>query len=751
MNLLKNRLNEQKGQLATVMNLIIAVFVVGVIGLFAFELTRYLLARDELKTNVEVAALSCQTTLASSGDPTNDTNQQNAMNSALQLFRQNSVLGQSMANATLSTDPAQLNPAPGQAQICFQFLDPLTRQPVNQTGAGVSAGVTDPSVAGTLIRAVGSYCYEPAFGRFIGLANAQFTFQVSALAGIPKIDLMVLLDISGGMDDNTSVSFYQRYQGPTGTNWMILPNPVNGGTSQGQLWSIFCPLNPNDPGVPPGANGLQPYELERMDNSSCLTVHYSDGSLGGPSRYLGGAGMGTPPGDAPCLPTSSLSQPAKNIAKAINKKTINGRQNRSAELVKICSKISGNPKSCGLNKTLISQLDDKLSNIYFKPQITVNLSMSGGDTTGAGVTNGLAIYPGVGPDQNPPIPPDYVGDNGRRYFDLSQVPGPGADTTPAVLPTISGYCPGGVSSGPAAPTVFTGLFMNGVVGAENPSIPGMNFHNAATAIEASLGNLESMQNAQRAGTDTVALNATPQAGWYAFYYLAARPFLQPFMSNLDAIVGFINEMAIISDIHYGFIAFNDNIGSNAGSVGAPVNNISSRYNFTMPNPDGSASINRNYPLPNIHLSANDSKQATIINILPTLSVWGGRNLTRALENAKTQLLSNGRPGANKVIVVVTSGIPNGGDTPTAAIAKAAQLRQAGIPVYVVCTSMDSSYDANDDNAYTDVGGSAGGVAGAAGHGSKYYRVTYVDPNTTYNQLVSVFANIARRLVSIVQN
>ena len=68
------------GQIATVLNLFLAVLGVGVIGLFAFEMTRYLLARDELKTNVEVAALSCQTALVSSGDPTNATNQTSAQN-----------------------------------------------------------------------------------------------------------------------------------------------------------------------------------------------------------------------------------------------------------------------------------------------------------------------------------------------------------------------------------------------------------------------------------------------------------------------------------------------------------------------------------------------------------------------------------------------------------------------------------------------------------------------------------------------
>ena len=55
-----------------------------------------------------------------------------------------------MSGATLSNDPSTLEPAPGNAQICFQFLDPLTRQPVNASGAGVSSGVTQSNYSGDI-------------------------------------------------------------------------------------------------------------------------------------------------------------------------------------------------------------------------------------------------------------------------------------------------------------------------------------------------------------------------------------------------------------------------------------------------------------------------------------------------------------------------------------------------------------------------------------------------------------------------
>jgi hypothetical protein len=780
MNLSEINVKGSKGQLATIMNLIIAVFVVGAIGIFAFELTRYFLARDELKTNVEVAALSCQTTLASSGDPTSATNQSTAETTALTLFRQNSILGQTMSSATAVTSPTALEPAPGQAQICFQFLDPLTRLPVNSSGAGVGSGVTDPAAAGTLIQAIGSYCYSPAFGQFIGLANAQFTFQVSALAGIPKIDLMVLLDISGAMDDNTSVSFYQRYEGPTGTNWMIPPSPGSpGSTAQGPITGVFCPAFPG--ALMP--NALQPCQYEALPNSTCL--RYSEGPLAPASNGLAAAGMGTPPPPWCGVPLAMLHAGTKHIARVHSThkhmknlkiaRTIRTKKNRllglnrgnkkqnisfksnNPGLIDICQKICGkNATSSLINKTMVRQLDDKFSKISFKPNFECYPSGLNNNTT-AGTTSSGVVYGPYDPANNPtPVPGTYIGSDGMQYFPHSRVAGSGANTGPAVMPTISANrCVGNVSTvtgfGSAAPSVFTGMVADGPLGASNPNISGMTFNSMAAVIEASLGDLESPALATAAGIDTNALGVTPQAGWYAFYYLATRPFLQPMMSILNGLIGFINEMSIIADIHYGLIAFNDTIGTGPTSVSAAINNVSSDYNFTTPNPNGSASITSTFPLPNILLSTAISNQANVINVIPTLSVWGNRNVTQALTAAASQLQSNGRPGANKAILLITCGAPSGSDTPTAAIAEATTIGQSGIPVYVICTSLNSAYDSADDAAYTDVGGSSGGVAAVSGHGAKYFRVDFVDPTTTGNQLVTIYGNMARRLVSLVQS
>ncbi len=775
MNLLKNKAKRRKAQMVSVMNLGIAFVIVVVVGVFSFELTRYLLARDELRTNVEVAALSCQTTLASSGDPTFPDYQTAAEKTALQLFQQNSILGVPMSQAILaSPGSGTVDLGPGQSAISFQFLDPLTRQPVNASGAGVFGGPIDPSLAGTLVQATGSYCYSPLLGQFLNLANAQFVFSVSALAGIPKIDLMVLLDISGNMDDDTSVTYYQRYEGPSGINYMIPNSPTGpGGIAVGLNTTVWC-NNTRPPNI------LPPCELEL--SGGCL--QYVNNPTVNPSNGLDDGGSGWPP--APYCPSGSTNnaswmipvdnsrqiasghvyrghikklkkvRSSGNTATHIGVNTVNQKREIAMStndpgLVDICQKISGIPATkLAVNKTMISQLDDKFSNVSFKPNFSIYDTGNTFTGTTAGVTTNNCTWT-INPFwENPVLPTNNYQYNGMTYCQYSHCPGALASTN-TVIPTIAAYAgctPTGW--GPAAPQVFSGIIANGVIGDYSTNNPAIALNNAATAIEASLGNLESPTIAAQAGVDTGALGVTPQAGFYAFYYLAARQYLEPMMAIFNSLVGFINEMSIIADIHYGFIAFNDNIGAGAGSLSAPINNLSSLYNFTTPNVNGGLSISNTYPLPLIPLNpttnAGASNQVNIINIIPTLSVWGDRNVTQALTAAASQFQTNGRPGANQAILLITSGPPSGSDSSAAATAEAATIGAAGVPIYVICCSLGTSNGVTDDAAYTDANTS--GIAGASGHGAKYYHLYFVDPTTTSNSLVTIFGNMARRLVSL---
>lgn len=759
--------------------MVLAICLVSVIGLFAFELSRYFLAQGELKTDVEVAALSCQTNLVSLGDPTNADNQKASEQAGLALFQQNSILGQPMTGATLADNVADLNPAPNQAQITFQFLDPLTKAPLNASGAGVSTGVTNPSTAGTLIRATASYAYTTTFGKFIGLGNAQFTLQVSALSGVPKIDLLVLLDISRGMDDDTALTFYQRYEAPTGTDWLLNPNPNGSGIASGLETAIVCP--PND------INVLPPHEWDQgsaVANSTCKLYQAQDAKT--PSTNNLQMANAMPPGNycsadpnfatstgssSSFLPAPTYFEPdgtliknrtshfiaskhaqhrkSKSIASYQQKRLHEVAVNSEPGLLQLCTKIAG--KHVIVNRVGFNKIDNKLSTISFAPQFSyyplvpaITTGFTGGPASTGGSSN------------PPPDPNSYVGANGSTYAGQSREPGGNADVGPPVMPIIDGFgcSPSPVAFGPALSNIYTGVFVNGVIGASN-SNKTMTINSAATAIEASLGDLESVNAAAKAGDDTGALGVNPQAGWYAFYYNTARQYIEPLMAVVYTLIGFINELAIVSDVHYGFIAFNDTVGADANSVGPPINNSAIGFPYAVMNPDGTSSVTGTYPLPNIQINngniADSANQSTIIGILPTLSIWGGRNVTAALTAAYNQLQARGRPGANQAIVLVTCGPPNGNDTPASAITEAGTIGAAGIPVYVVCVAVNTTDDTADDSAYTDTGGNSGGVAAASGHGAKYYRVDFVDPGTAQGQLVSIFGNIARQLVSIVQS
>src|SRR6516162_1628676 len=115
--------------MATIFNMFLACFGVLAVGLFVFELTRFALARQQLETVVQVAALTCETSLASSGNATLSSNQSTAAEVALKLFRANSILGDKLASSQLVFTSPNLKPSAGQAFLSFQFLDPIYHQP----------------------------------------------------------------------------------------------------------------------------------------------------------------------------------------------------------------------------------------------------------------------------------------------------------------------------------------------------------------------------------------------------------------------------------------------------------------------------------------------------------------------------------------------------------------------------------------------------------------------------------------------
>jgi Flp pilus assembly protein TadG len=94
------KIRKQQGQLAFYASALIALIVL-ILGLFAYEVSEYCLAREQLQTAVEASALACETTLASSGVASSQDSQNNAFSAATHVFQLNSILGKSLAHVTL--------------------------------------------------------------------------------------------------------------------------------------------------------------------------------------------------------------------------------------------------------------------------------------------------------------------------------------------------------------------------------------------------------------------------------------------------------------------------------------------------------------------------------------------------------------------------------------------------------------------------------------------------------------------------
>jgi len=187
--------------------LLVGVGLIAIGGIFSFELSRFLLARSQLKAVTEVAALTCETALISSGNTLDSTNQQNSINTAVALLRLNSILGQSLSSAMLVDGPGGLCPDPGNVAITFQYLDPVLLE--------ASQGLQGTGRQGTVIEADSAYCYQPVFGAFIGLGQTTFKVVESAKAGLPRKDVVIALDCSMASEGQTLVTFVHR-QCPNG-------------------------------------------------------------------------------------------------------------------------------------------------------------------------------------------------------------------------------------------------------------------------------------------------------------------------------------------------------------------------------------------------------------------------------------------------------------------------------------------------------------------------------------------------------
>ena len=763
------------------MNLFFAVGALLLVGVFAWELSLYLLAKDQLKTCVEVAALTCETTICSSGDPTDPANQTSAINTAVNLFSQNSILGGSLTGAQLVGSPAALSPGPGQAAICFRFLDPVTRSPTQVIG-----------VQGAIIEADGAYCYQPIFGQFLlGAGSFTFTVLVSAQAGLPREDVVICLDLCGVGDDATMVTFVQRfwdYQiNPPHIAYMIPWLNNQNRYAFGMFGFLNCfPADPNNANVNPPMNlGA----AENTNNTCQINWSESPGMPGGAVLLAGGVVNG-PPGNL--CPGATVMKPTKiEIAKASKKTKLTAQrpsrmrknkladdtsrdrlqpaQNTQASMptengVKDSAldrrTVSSNPleqyKLCTDPGWTKKDLEDvfvdlksardasSLFSKYSEEQIIAAAAPVGPTTTG-GAT--------------------YVMQQGGL---MSGSSAPASVINIAIIPPANfvASCPTHPPyySDPVTPfNGFTDLVANGD-GREQfsgVSYMGYDYNDLAVLVEAARGNLESNGTASAAGLDLVALNATPQAGYQANYYQLASSMTQPFNVMRNGLQSFLDEVYRVADVHYGLVAFNGIVGTTPTST------------FHKPKWDFyyTQAGEADYPIPQIILDPASgipsTNYNTISTALPNLHVYGKRDTGLALRTALDQLdPANGhcRSWATKAVVLVTDGPPTHDSTSSLnpagalaeAVAQADRAHNMGVPIYVLSVSLPSTFGGQAgspdmglcDQAYNE--NIAGSVCAHAGHGSKYYAVEFQDYTNTQRECVMKFGNIARQLTNLLK-
>lgn len=230
---LRHRQNRNKGQAVIVMGMAIALLFLLAVGLYAFELNRLEVARQQLQSACEAAALAGAATLAGSDEKDPYAAHANAMATALHEFQQNSVAGTSLGGAEQSVS-ANVSPAPGESNIYIEFLDP------HNNNAPVQQGDSN----GKIVKVYGALGFQPAFGKYLGLGNLPLRSVASG--GVPQLDVVLCFDVSASIDDQTPVTFVRRQWNSSKNKIDYIKTPTASGSpagsiAEGTLYSIIGP------------------------------------------------------------------------------------------------------------------------------------------------------------------------------------------------------------------------------------------------------------------------------------------------------------------------------------------------------------------------------------------------------------------------------------------------------------------------------------------------------------------------------
>lgn len=686
------RIRECRGQVATALNLFIGLLIVGALAIFSFELSRILLAREQLKSCVDIAALAGEATLLSSTEPDHVLAQNNAKLTALNMFRRNAILGAPMTSVVEATSPTDLTPAGGGlAKVYFEFVDPVS-------------GALGQSTSNVL-RVTGAYSYQIFGGSVYGMGNTVYTVAVATKASLPALDMYVLLDISSSMDDQTPVTYVLRKWDPAGNGGVGAPTysiPVVAPPGTGTIFATGCPSQTGHP-----VNGLEPQHLDNTQAAYAVPCHkcFSEiENVNTPTNTLSLRGVFDyrAPGDAPVgdggaggLGAPPPSTPGGHpMAFKFKRKSIDQYDPLSDP-----TRLLAKEKPSSIAGKVAPKSDNSDRMIWDSPAV-------------AAVP---ATYPEctfthlvVNIDGNPAF-------GGHTAFGYT-FPGIGALTEASV---------GNLETAATVSGAKVDLAAIGVP-APNAGYQDVYRIEAAKRIEP----LYSVEQSVNGFLTKVRYTTDPHFGFVAFSNYAGNT---PTDTYADYKVSWAYPQGGIANYPLPGIHIDPNPG---------VDNYNTIIN-TMAIPTAVGPTNTLL----VADGGCNTGQALLHSLNRLDPNSGAGPLTREGAARAVVLVTDGVPTYD----LTGAGYPPppaNGPAESDARAQAAKAKAAGIPIFVVALTQDASLNPDLDAIYSDT--NAGGIAYDSGNGAKYYRVAWSNPTTTKRDLDSVFGNIARQLVNLVR-
>jgi hypothetical protein len=263
---------------------IVGLTIMSLLAIFGFELSRVYLSKQQLQNCSDAAALTAVAELASQdiNDPVSAHN--SAIQAAIEVFKANTVLGQSMAPTTQAASKDAMDCHLGESKIFFEFLDP-------QNGKVVPLSSQD----GKVVRVYASAGLPLAFGKFMNIPS--FVMSTTSDGAVPMLDLVICYDVSGSMDDQTPVTVVKRaWDNALNKTTYQVTNGAHG-PMRGKIFDI---TKPNPTGL--SFNGIEPQGLtDAYDSSGAYFSEWLAQYYGVPGLRSGGVvnEQGQSPGNCP--------------------------------------------------------------------------------------------------------------------------------------------------------------------------------------------------------------------------------------------------------------------------------------------------------------------------------------------------------------------------------------------------------------------------------------------------------------------